>query len=193
MCAIARQPGFWKNPSNFSRDCTSRLGSTVTGDDDLRIRLGRVRDQGRASRSKPFIAQALAAADKAGGRPGSSARSSTFGRGCRRASPPPGGWVTGRAARWSRRVNSDHEMTLRFAAASAQRSTLADGPGSTVPLRPRRRAMIASSISGPRPITPWTGTSGRPSSGACASLSASDWPSRLDLPDGICQNVPSRP
>jgi type IV secretory pathway VirD2 relaxase len=56
----------------------------MTGDDDLRIRLGRVRDQGRARRSKPFIAQALAAAEKAGGfqrRPGSSARSSTFGRG----------------------------------------------------------------------------------------------------------------
>jgi type IV secretory pathway VirD2 relaxase len=84
MCAIARQPGFWKNPSNISRDCTSRLGGTMTGDDDLRIRLGRVRDQGRARRSKPFIAQALAAAEKAGGfkrRPGSSARSSTFGRG----------------------------------------------------------------------------------------------------------------
>jgi type IV secretory pathway VirD2 relaxase len=56
----------------------------MTGDDDLRIRLGRVRDRGRARRAKPFIAQALAAAEKAGGfkrRAHDGARGSTFGRG----------------------------------------------------------------------------------------------------------------
>jgi type IV secretory pathway VirD2 relaxase len=52
-------------------------------DDDLRVRLGRVRDEGRARRSKPFIAQALAAAQRAGGFKHRSAHSvgSTFGRG----------------------------------------------------------------------------------------------------------------
>jgi type IV secretory pathway VirD2 relaxase len=55
-------------------------------DDDLRIRLGRIRDRGRGSsrRAKPFIARALAAAEKAGGlhrRSGRSARSRSFGRG----------------------------------------------------------------------------------------------------------------
>jgi len=56
----------------------------MTRDDDLHIRLGRVRDRGRARRAKPFFAQALAAAEKAGGlkrRSGSGVRSSTFGRG----------------------------------------------------------------------------------------------------------------
>jgi type IV secretory pathway VirD2 relaxase len=58
----------------------------MTRDDDLRVRLGRVRDRGRGSarRAKPFIAQALAAAEKAGGlhrRSGRSARSTAFGRG----------------------------------------------------------------------------------------------------------------
>jgi type IV secretory pathway VirD2 relaxase len=56
----------------------------MTGDDDLRVRLGRVRDRGRARRSKPFIAQALAAAERAGGfkrRSAHNARRSTFGRG----------------------------------------------------------------------------------------------------------------
>ena len=55
----------------------------MTGDDDLRIRLGRVRDRGGARRAKPFIAQALAAAEKAGGfkRRSGGARGSTFGRG----------------------------------------------------------------------------------------------------------------
>jgi hypothetical protein len=55
-------------------------------DDDLRVRLGRVRDRGRGSarRAKPFIARALAAAGKAGGLPprsGRRSRSSAFGRG----------------------------------------------------------------------------------------------------------------
>jgi len=55
-------------------------------DDDLRVRIGRVRDRGRGSarRGKPFIARALAAAEKAGGlhpRSGRSARTTAFGRG----------------------------------------------------------------------------------------------------------------
>jgi type IV secretory pathway VirD2 relaxase len=58
----------------------------MTHDDDLRLRLGRVRDRGRGStrQAKPFIAQALAAAEKAGGihrRSGRSTRSTAFGRG----------------------------------------------------------------------------------------------------------------
>src|ERR1700747_2325429 len=56
----------------------------MSRDDDLRIRLGRVGDRGRSRRIKPFIAQALVAAEKAGGykrRSGHSARGSTFGRG----------------------------------------------------------------------------------------------------------------
>jgi type IV secretory pathway VirD2 relaxase len=53
----------------------------MTRDDDLRIRLGRIRSRG--SRSRPFIAQALAAAEKAGGLAHSSprARAGKFGRG----------------------------------------------------------------------------------------------------------------
>jgi type IV secretory pathway VirD2 relaxase len=84
MCAIARQPAFREKPSNINHDCTSRFGVAMSGDDDLRIRLGRVRDRGRAGRAKPFISQALAAAEKAGGfkrRASHGARSSTFGRG----------------------------------------------------------------------------------------------------------------
>jgi hypothetical protein len=55
-------------------------------DDDLHVRLGRVRDggQGSAHRAKPFIARALAAAEKAGGlqrRPRRRSRSAAFGRG----------------------------------------------------------------------------------------------------------------
>jgi len=59
----------------------------MTRDDDVRVRLGRVRDRGRGSgrRAKPFIAQALTAAEKAGGihrrSSGRSARSGAFGRG----------------------------------------------------------------------------------------------------------------
>ena len=53
----------------------------MTRDDDLHIRLGRIRS--RRSRSLPFIAQALAAAEKAGGfaRPSRRARVGSFGRG----------------------------------------------------------------------------------------------------------------
>ncbi len=52
----------------------------TTRDDDLHIRLGRIRSRG--SRSRPFIAQALAAAEKAGGLARSrTARAGKFGRG----------------------------------------------------------------------------------------------------------------
>ena len=53
----------------------------MTRDDDLHIRLGRIRSRG--SRSRPFIAQALAAAERAGGssRPARRARAGKFGRG----------------------------------------------------------------------------------------------------------------
>jgi type IV secretory pathway VirD2 relaxase len=55
-------------------------------DDELRVRPGRIRDKGRGSarRIKPFIAKALAAAEKAGGihrRSGRRARLTAFGRG----------------------------------------------------------------------------------------------------------------
>jgi type IV secretory pathway VirD2 relaxase len=49
-------------------------------DDDLRVRIGRIRDKGVA-RAKPFIAQTLAAAERAGGIHRRSGRGSTFGRG----------------------------------------------------------------------------------------------------------------
>ena len=55
----------------------------MTRDDDLRVRIGRIRDTG-SRRAKPFIAQALAVAEKAGGlhrRSGRGARSAAFGRG----------------------------------------------------------------------------------------------------------------
>src|SRR2546430_1008952 len=53
----------------------------MTRDDDLHIRLGRIRSRG--SRSRPFIAQALAAAEKAGGlaHPSRRARAGNCGRG----------------------------------------------------------------------------------------------------------------
>jgi type IV secretory pathway VirD2 relaxase len=53
----------------------------MTRDDDLHIRLGRIRS--RDSRSRPFIAQALTAAEKAGGlaHPARRARAGKFGRG----------------------------------------------------------------------------------------------------------------
>ena len=61
-------------------------GSAMIRDDDFHIRPGRVRDRGRGSvdRAKPFIARALAAAEKAGGlqrRSGHRSRSASFGRG----------------------------------------------------------------------------------------------------------------
>jgi type IV secretory pathway VirD2 relaxase len=56
----------------------------MTRDDDLHVRLGRIRDRGSARRAKPFIAQVLAATEKAGGRhrrSGRKARGTAFGRG----------------------------------------------------------------------------------------------------------------
>src|SRR3984885_7506630 len=56
----------------------------MTRDDELRVRIGRVRDRGSARRAKPFIAQALAAAEKAGGlhrRSARNVRKTRFGRG----------------------------------------------------------------------------------------------------------------
>src|SRR3974390_1399369 len=53
----------------------------MTGNDYFRIRPGRIRST-RAARAKPFLAQALQAAQKAGGfSRASPRRSSTFGRG----------------------------------------------------------------------------------------------------------------
>jgi type IV secretory pathway VirD2 relaxase len=55
--------------------------SKVTGNDDFRIRPGRIRST-RTARTKPFLAQALQAAQKAGGLSRASPRrGSTFGRG----------------------------------------------------------------------------------------------------------------
>jgi hypothetical protein len=72
----------------------------MSRDDDLRIRPGRVRDRGRGSahRAKPFIARALAAAEKAGGLPrrsGRRSRCAAFGRG-RAASIAAAQLMTGR-------------------------------------------------------------------------------------------------
>ena len=53
----------------------------MSGNDDFRIRPGRIRST-RAAHAKPFLAQALQAAQKAGGLPrGGHRRGSTFGRG----------------------------------------------------------------------------------------------------------------
>jgi type IV secretory pathway VirD2 relaxase len=56
----------------------------MSRDDDLWVRLGRVRDRGSARQAKLFIARALAAAEKAGGlrrRTGRTGRGTSFGRG----------------------------------------------------------------------------------------------------------------
>jgi type IV secretory pathway VirD2 relaxase len=67
----------------------------MTRDDDLHIRLGRVRSRG----TRPFIAQALAAAEKAGGlaHPARRARAGNFGRG--RAASVSASRLTDRARR----------------------------------------------------------------------------------------------
>jgi len=76
------------------------LNEAMSRDDDLRIRPGRIRST-RAPRTKPFVTQALAAAEKAGGvrRRGSRSASgrSAFGRG--RASSLRAGSGLGRHAR----------------------------------------------------------------------------------------------
>ncbi|WP_026784626.1 relaxase/mobilization nuclease domain-containing protein [Pleomorphomonas koreensis] len=72
----------------------------MSGDDEFRIRPGRIRSSG-AQRARPFIAQALAAAQKAGARVSRSGRispgnRSTFGRG-RTASVRANRLLTGRS------------------------------------------------------------------------------------------------
>ncbi|MGE0294238.1 MAG: relaxase/mobilization nuclease domain-containing protein [Hyphomonadaceae bacterium] len=72
----------------------------MTGEDDFRIRPGRIRSSG-AQRARPFIAQALAAAQRAGARVSRSGRispgnRSTFGRG-RTASVRANRLLTGRS------------------------------------------------------------------------------------------------
>jgi len=85
-CACAQQPATPHNCLELHDNAHLACTRAMTHDDDLRLRLGRVRDRGRGSarRAKPFIAQALAAAEKAGGihrRFGRSTRSTAFGRG----------------------------------------------------------------------------------------------------------------
>ncbi|WP_334150432.1 relaxase/mobilization nuclease domain-containing protein [Hyphomicrobium sp.] len=72
----------------------------MSGEDDFRIRPGRIRSSG-SQRARPFIAQALAAAQKAGGRVSRSGRitsgnRSRFGRGAR-ASVQANRLLTGRS------------------------------------------------------------------------------------------------
>jgi type IV secretory pathway VirD2 relaxase len=86
MCDCARQPANQHNSLELFNFAHLACACVMTRDDDLRVRLGRVRDRGRGSarRAKPFLAQALAAAEKAGGlhrRSGRSIRRTAFGRG----------------------------------------------------------------------------------------------------------------
>lgn len=72
----------------------------MSGDDDFRVRPGRIRSS-KARRAKPFVAQALAAAQKAGGRISRSGKitsgsGSRFGRG-RTASVRANRLITGRS------------------------------------------------------------------------------------------------
>ena len=74
--------------------------SAMTGDSDFRVRPGRIRSSGKQA-ARPFIAQALAAAQKAGARISRSGRitsgtRSTFGRG-RTASVRANRLLTGRS------------------------------------------------------------------------------------------------
>jgi type IV secretory pathway VirD2 relaxase len=83
MCVVARQPAITRNVADFRAFSHIAMKSHVTRDDDLRIRLGRIRSRG-SQRARPFIAQVLAAAEKAGGiapRSASARRPGTFGRG----------------------------------------------------------------------------------------------------------------
>jgi type IV secretory pathway VirD2 relaxase len=83
MCAVARQPAIRGKAAHFSAFSHIAMKSRVTQDDDLRVRLGRIRSRGN-QRARPFIAQALAAAEKAGGiAPWSPSRrhAGSFGRG----------------------------------------------------------------------------------------------------------------
>jgi type IV secretory pathway VirD2 relaxase len=82
MCVTARQPA--KSNNALETHIQAHIaGRAMTREDDLRVRIGRIRSRGE-QRGRPFIAQALAAAEKAGGLARGSrsrTRSSTFGRG----------------------------------------------------------------------------------------------------------------
>ena len=86
-CNCASQPCDPHNSLGLHNNAHLARLRIMSRDDDLHVRLGRVRDRGRGSgrRAKPFLAQALAAAEKAGGihrrSPGRSSRSAAFGRG----------------------------------------------------------------------------------------------------------------
>ena len=74
-------------------------GAAMSGEDEFRIRPGRVRSRG-AQRARPFVAQALAAAQKAGGSASGSGRTgskrSRFGKG-QRASIQANRFITARS------------------------------------------------------------------------------------------------
>jgi type IV secretory pathway VirD2 relaxase len=82
MCVTARQPA--KSNKALENHGKAHIAARpMTREDDLRVRIGRIRSRGD-QRGRPFIAQALAAAEKAGGLargPRSRPRNSTFGRG----------------------------------------------------------------------------------------------------------------
>lgn len=85
-CNCTRRPAAPRNSLALLDYAHLACARVMTSDDDLRIRLGRIRDRGRsgARRARPFIARALAAAEKAGGlhrRSGRRARGTAFGRG----------------------------------------------------------------------------------------------------------------
>src|SRR6516162_11400160 len=84
--AWASQPPHLHNSLRLRNNAHLACAGVMTRDDDLYVRLGRVRDGGRGSgrRVKPFIAQALIATEKAGGlhrRSGRNSRRTAFGRG----------------------------------------------------------------------------------------------------------------
>ena len=75
----------------------------MSDNDDFRIRPGRIRST-RAARTKPFLAQALQAAQKAGGLSrGAGGAAARSGVAARRALPRRGSSTTAPAAPWSRR------------------------------------------------------------------------------------------
>ena len=83
MCARARRGFKTRKPLSFLALLHIAGGSRLNRDDDLRIRPGRVRSRGDQN-ARSFVAKALAAAERAGGRAPrtpSSSRASTFGRG----------------------------------------------------------------------------------------------------------------
>src|SRR4051794_27824727 len=88
----------------------------MTRDDDLQVRVGRIRNRGAAHRPKPFIGRVLASAQRAGGlSPGRSNRvRSTFGRG------RPAAFVANRSlSDRSRRVVVKARVVRQKAGASA--------------------------------------------------------------------------